>query len=119
MIGQLLALLFLSREVAHRAHLSTTSYAQHVALQGFYEGIVDLTDSLAETFQGRNGIIQDIPILDAEAKGDIVATLQEHLDWIEKNRTEAIPADETSMHNILDEVVALYLRTLYKLKNLK
>jgi hypothetical protein len=41
-------MLFLARDVAHSVHLNTRSFAKHSALQGFYEGIVDLADSFAE-----------------------------------------------------------------------
>ena len=64
MIGRLIALLFLSREYAHRAHLRTTSYAQHVALGEFYPSIVDIADSLTEAYQGRHGIVEGIPMLE-------------------------------------------------------
>ncbi len=57
MIGRLIALLFFARDVTHREHLKTTSYAQHVALNEFYEAIVGNADSIAEAYQGRNGIM--------------------------------------------------------------
>lgn len=121
MIGDLIALLFLSRDVAHREHLRVTgpgSYAAHTALGGFYESIVDLADSLAETYQGRNGIIEDIPYLDTE-KGEAISVLEQHLKWIEDNRFEVVPKEDMPLQNIIDEIVAQYLSTLYKLKNLK
>ena len=42
---------------AHLLHLQSTSYAQHMALGAFYEGLEDLTDSLAETIQGKYGLL--------------------------------------------------------------
>ena len=121
MIGELIALLFLSRDVAHREHLKVSgpgSYAAHVALGSFYDSIVDLADSLAEAYQGRNGIIKDIPYLDAD-KGEVISVLEQHLKWVEDNRFEAVPKEDTALQNIIDEIVGLYLSTLYKLKNLK
>jgi hypothetical protein len=47
MIEQLMAILFLSRDLAHREHLRTKSYAQHKALQKFYEGIVEQAEFFA------------------------------------------------------------------------
>ena len=44
MIGRLVATMFLSREVAHRAHLAVTgagSFAKHSALGEFYPAIGD------------------------------------------------------------------------------
>lgn len=118
MIGEFISLLFLSRDVAHKEHLRTQSYAQHIALGDFYDKIVDLADNLAEAYQGRNGII-DIPGMDDEDVGDIVQQLKRYLDWIEKNRYQAVPKEDSAIQNIVDEIVSLYLSTLYKLQNLK
>lgn len=52
MIADLIAVLFLSRDIAHREHLSTTSFSQHMALGEFYPGVIDLADKLAEAYQG-------------------------------------------------------------------
>ena len=49
--------LFLARNVAHSVHLNTRNYAKHVALQGFYDGIIDLADQFAEASQGRHGLM--------------------------------------------------------------
>jgi hypothetical protein len=117
MIGQFIAVLFLARELAHREHLRTKSYAQHMALGDFYEGVLGLTDSLAEAYQGRNGII-DIPLLDNEFPGPGIQSMQAQLAWIEKNRDAAVGKDERALQNIVDEIVNLYLSTLYKLKHL-
>jgi len=124
MIGRLIAVLFLSRDLAHRAHLKVSgpgSYAAHTALCTFYDEVVDLADSLAEAYQGRHGIIDDIPLLkDEGTKGaDPVAMLEKHLSWIEKTRYTAVEKTDTALQNIIDEIVSLYLSTLYKLKNLK
>jgi hypothetical protein len=121
MIGRLIAVLFLSRDLAHREHLRTNSYSQHMALNTFYEEIVGLADSLAEAYQGRHGIINDIPLLKDEEqnkKNDPISMLEKHLSWVEKTRYTAVDKTDTAIQNIIDEVVALYLSTLYKLKNL-
>lgn len=119
MIGQFIALLFLARDLAHREHLRTVSFAQHMALGEFYPAIVDLADSLAEAHQGRHGIIKDIPLLESEYKGSIAEILRQQLAWLEKNRYKAVPKEDTPLQNIIDEVVSQYLSTLYKLENLK
>ena len=121
MIGQLIALLFLSRDVAHRSHLAQTgpgSNARHMALGSFYDAIIGLADDLSETYQGRYGLIERIDFLDAANDGAIDAQLASQLAWIEANRYDAIPANDTALQNIVDEIVACYLRTLYKLRNL-
>lgn len=111
---QFLALLFLSRDAAHKAHLNTDSYAQHMALGGFYEALIPLADAFAEAWMGRNGKrIGDLPEL-KNPKGDIQRVLKVHLDIIEETR-DFVPKTDTTLNNILDEIVSLYLSTLYKL----
>jgi hypothetical protein len=119
MIGRLIALLFLSREYAHRAHLRTTSFSQHMALGEFYASIVEIADSLTEAYQGRHGIIDDIPMLEETDTGEPADVLERHLESVEKLRYTAVDKSETALQNIIDEAVAQYLSTLYKLRNLK
>jgi hypothetical protein len=135
-MGKLIAILFLSRDLAHRAHLQTTSYAQHMALGGFYESIIEIADNLAEMYQGRNGIIKDIPLLEEDELEDesedesedekqtakpagIVKVLENHMDMVEEMRYSAVAKTDTPIQNKIDEVIGLYLSTIYKLKNLK
>jgi len=57
-VAKFISVLLASREQAHIFHLQTPSYAQHKALQGYYEDIVDLIDSYVESYQGRYGILK-------------------------------------------------------------
>jgi hypothetical protein len=109
-------LLFLGRDVAHSVHLNTRSFAKHMALQGFYEEIVGLADSFAETYQGKYGLIGGINLQSAKKTANIVEFLQEQLDEIEANRYKVVDKDCTALHNIIDEIISLYLSTLYKLR---
>lgn len=119
-IAQLLAIMFLSRDMAHRAHWKTKSYSQHMALGSFYDEIVDRADSIAEAYQGRYHIIDDIPILNADGeKADIADVLESHMEDIEKLRYMACDKDDTPLQNLIDSAVETYLTTLYKLRNLK
>ena len=109
--------LFLARDVSHSVHLNTRSYAKHKALQEFYEGVVGLADDFAEAYQGRHGLIGPIALQSAKSKnGNIVEFLQDSLDEIETNRYKVCEESDTAIQNIIDEIVALYLSTLYKLK---
>lgn len=119
MAGKYVALLFLARDIAHRVHLKTRSYAEHKALNEFYDSIVDKADSFAEAYQGCYNELLNIPLLTNEYKGSIADVLQKQKDWIEANRAAICPRENTSLHNIIDEAVALYDSTLYKLRFLK
>lgn len=117
-IQQFVALLFLSRDFAHKEHLNSKSYAEHVALGAFYDEIVDLADSLVEAWQGRNlDLIGDIPVLQSP-KGETLSVIRRHLEVLEDSR-DCIPKEDSALNNIVDEIVALYLSTIYKLKFLK
>ena len=111
---EFIALLFLSRDVAHKAHLNTESYAEHKALNSFYNDVVDLADSFAEAWMGREGKrLGEIPDMKSP-KADIKKTLKAHLEVIEEMRS-FVDKDDTALNNIIDEIVDLYLSTLYKL----
>ena len=116
MFGKLIALLLLSRDTAHRQHWKTESFAAHKTLNEFYDSILDLTDSLMEKYQGRNGRV-DVPTLEEKDtySKDPIVVLKKHLDWIEKARYDAVPKEDTALQNILDEIVGQYLETLYLL----
>ena len=113
-MGEFIALLFLAREIAHREHLKTKSYAQHKALGKFYPAIIGLADQIAEAYQGCEGKLLTIPYLKNTSQGSIDSILKAQLDWIVKHRAKL--TDETSIQNLIDEVVAQYQSTLYKLK---
>lgn len=123
MIADLIAVLFLSRDIAHREHLTATgdgSYARHMALGDFYPAVIELADRLAEAHMGRHGLITKIPLAEHEGKSDdAAAVLAKHLEWVEANRYKAAPKDDSALQNIIDEIVSLYLGTLYKLRFLR
>lgn len=109
-------LMFLGRDVAHSVHLNTRSFAKHMALQAFYEGIVDLADKFAEAYQGKYGLIGGITLQSAKKTANIVEFLQDQMDEIEANRYKVVDKECTPLQNIIDEIVGLYLSTLYKLR---
>lgn len=108
--------LFLARNVAHSVHLNTRNYAKHVALQGFYDGIIDLADQFAEAYQGRHGLMGAIPVPAVRKTSNVLEFLQESLAAIEKSRYEVCEKDDSPIQNIIDEIVGLYLSTIYKLR---
>lgn len=111
---EFISLLFLSRDAAHKAHLNTQSYAEHKALEGFYNEIIELADKFAESWMGRNNErLGNIPDM-VNPKGDISKILKAHMEVIEERR-DFVSKEDTPLNNIIDEIVGLYLSTLYKL----
>lgn len=108
--------LFLARDVAHSVHLNTRSFSKHMALNTFYDEVIELADKFAEAYQGRHGMIGPIALMSAKKPGNILEFLQESLDDIEKARYEVCEKTDTALQNIIDEIVGLFLSTIYKLK---
>ena len=113
--GLFIGTLMQSRNQAHIFHLQTNSYAQHVALQGYYEGIVELIDGLVESYQGRYGILRGYKMVSNIKEDDSTVTYFEGLaKFVETVRVQ-IPQD-SYIQNQVDEVVDLIESTKYKLK---
>ena len=108
--------LFLARDVAHSVHLNTRSFSKHMALNSFYDEVIELADKFAEAYQGRHGLIGPISLMSAKKTTNIVEFLEDSLADVEKMRFEVCEKTDTALQNIIDEIVGLYLSTLYKLK---
>jgi hypothetical protein len=108
-----LGLLFQSRDIVHLTHLQTTSLAEHKALNKLYEGLLDLTDELIETYFGTIGKRLNVKIPASEymnAKAHCIFMK----DYIMQHRG-IFGKENTHIQNILDEIIALYTKTLYLL----
>ena len=108
--------LFLSRDVAHSVHLNTRSYAKHKALNEFYDEIVDLADKFAEAYQGKYGLIGPIELQSAAKTNNVVEFLEDMVETIMSTRYDVVEKECTPLQNIIDEILALFYSTLYKLK---
>jgi hypothetical protein len=109
-------MLFLARDVAHSVHLNTRSFSKHSALNTFYDEIVDLADKFSEAYQGKYGLIGPINLMSAKKTSDITVFLQDQVKEIETERYKIVEKECTPLQNIIDEIVGLYLSTLYKLR---
>lgn len=121
-IEELRARVFAARDNAHIRHHATLSYAQHVALGDFYDQVVDKIDAVVEVYQGAFGLISaempEIEDADEGVPGDIAGYLKDEVRWIQANR-DAISKGITPVQNLIDDLMATYLLTIYKLVNLK
>jgi DNA-binding ferritin-like protein len=115
-----LASLFMhSRTQAHVFHLRVKgpgSHAAHKALQKYYESIVDLADTFAESYQGKYDQIKKYPN-DFHGEKEPIKYFEGLKDFVEESR-EHLPKD-TELQNIVDEIADLINSTLYKLRFLK
>lgn len=116
MIEELIAKVFATRNAIHLGHWKTKSYAEHVALGDFYDGLVDKIDGIVEMYQGAFKLIDRVDTEPVVGK-DIVRHLTDEAMWINDNR-ETISGDICAIENALDDLAGFYFTTLYKLKNL-
>jgi DNA-binding ferritin-like protein len=114
MIETLVSHIFALRNLAHLAHWATGNYSAHVALGEFYDEIVAKVDQIVEIYQGRNALIGPVPPL-VFSDDDIISRIREEMDWLSANRA-AIAAGDEVIGNQLDELGAIFGRTLYKLR---
>lgn len=107
--GKFIGTLFQSRDAMHIAHLQTTSYAEHKALNSYYDGILDLTDTFTEAYFGRN---KRVEIVIPESKNvEAISHLKELRSIIDTERANY----NSELQNIMDEMIALLDKTLYLL----
>ena len=114
--AEFVGLLFLARDVTHSVHLNTRSYSKHKALNIFYGRIVNVADDFAEAYQGRYGLIGPITLHSAKKTTNVIEFLEDSLKEIEDARYKVCDKDDSTMQQLIDNIVEVYLRTLYKLR---
>jgi DNA-binding ferritin-like protein len=113
----LISVLLHSANQTHVFHLQTNSFAEHKALNKYYDSITDLADSLAEAYQGKYGVLKYknvSKIEQYESKEQVIEYFNKIIKVIEKTR----PIKDAFIDNIVQEVESLIYSTLYKLKYL-
>lgn len=129
--AELVARCFAARTAAHFAHLITGSYAQHMALGDFYDAVATGADEFVECYQAVFGKLPGFPDI-RPSQGDITAALSDLRTWIAANRDECCEkydesaegaesndVDCTELANLIDNILAVVDRAIYKLKFLK
>jgi hypothetical protein len=107
--GKLIGMMFQSRDMMHIAHLQTTSFAEHKALNGYYDHLLELTDKFSEVYFGRNKRVEIV--IPESRNADAISHLKEMQSVVDTERANY----SSELQNILDEVLALINKTLYLL----
>jgi hypothetical protein len=119
-MNEYIGTLFQSRNQSHIFHLQTSSYAKHIALNEYYDSIIELADGIAEAYQGKYEIIKGYKmggtIKDLENNDDATIYFEQLAKFCELKR-EKLPQD-SYLVNLYDGVDELIRSTLYKLKRL-
>lgn len=114
-VGRMLAM----RDAAHVAHWAAKgpgSYAQHVALGEFYDGLIDKLDAYVETYQGYFGLIGPVKPI-PYSRDKIIEQIKDCAAWLEDN-CDDICMEKPALENMLQDIEALFAQTYYKLRNL-
>ncbi len=117
-----LSKIFEARQMANVYHLKVKgelgSSATHVALNSYYDDILELLDTLVETYIGQYDVIEDYNIIDTKVSNDkdTVDYFTELNEFIKEKRHISFKEDDSHLQNIIDEMVALTYRLIYKLR---
>lgn len=120
-VEEFVSKLFASRDIMHMRHLNPTksglpsSYAEHKALNEYYDSLIDFIDSFVESYQGKHGLLE-FEILRTNSE-EPISHLSALVKYIEDNKDSIFP--DSYLNNQVDELISLIYSTLYKLKYLK
>ena len=116
---KLISYLFHSRTQTHIFHLQTQSFAEHMALNAYYDGIVPLIDGIVEAYQGKYGIVKgytNFNLMEYNNTQQVIA----YLDTLCKAvYTTYETIEDSYILNLLDGITELIKSTIYKLQNLR
>ena len=98
--------------VAHILHLQTRSFAQHMALNEFYQAMPELVDAVIEAYQGKYGIVDGYPATISIPK-DPITFITDFSSFVATYRDIC---EDSEIQNLIDEVADQIDSTMYKLK---
>jgi hypothetical protein len=105
---------------AWKEHLKTDKYSKHIALNDFYEDIVELVDTLIEDYMGIYGKVSDYKNIMTTEKIGAVEYLESLREMCKEAADDLFDDDNDSeLLSDVDNILSLIDSTLYKLKELK
>jgi hypothetical protein len=120
--AEIVGVLFMSRTYAHMAHLATSSYNVHMALNDFYDDesdadfdVTEMADAFAEVAQGKFGKLK-VPVV--EMTDNVLMPAEGLQNQLDRILELAEGCDGRAMNAIVDQIEELYLGTIYKIKEL-
>ena len=119
--GEFCAYLMSAAVQIHIYHLRVKgagAFAAHMALNTLYDELPDLVDSLAESLQGRMGLLDYA--YEASYDNNAVSALpyvKECLNYVKEARKGI--CQDTYVQNQIDSIEELFYSTIYKLENLQ
>jgi hypothetical protein len=104
--------------IYHLRAKGSGAFATHMALGSLYDALPDLVDSLAESIQGKNGLLN----YDFEASYDsnynnTLSYIKGCLEYVKSTRVKMCP--DSYVQNQIDSIEQALYSTIYKLENLQ
>jgi hypothetical protein len=112
--------LFQARDILHTRHLKPTNPGalgsgwEHKVLNDLYDSILDITDGIIESWQGKYGLVEII--VPQSEYNNVVTYLEELVKFVEQSYS-IFP--DSWIQNELDTIQKEIYSSLYKLKILK
>lgn len=101
------------QDLSHIAHLQTSSFAEHKALNELYDGITDQFDAFVEAYQGKYGIIKGYKSFKLDEGVDMVSYLKDKMTEFDAYRNTL---SDGYLQQMVDNTQELLSTTLYKLR---
>lgn len=99
-----------------RDHLQSSAYSEHKILEGYYDEMTELVDSLIEAWQADHEVIKDYKDL-MEGKEDLKPI--EYLKEIRRITEEGRELmDSDVLKSEVDDIMKLIMSTIYQLEHL-
>lgn len=118
--GEFCSKLMTAAVQVHIYHLrakGTGSFAAHLALGDLYDALPDMADSIAESIQGKNGLLTyDATVSFDSNYGNTLSYVKGLLDYVKMTRKEI--CQDSYVQNQVDSVEEKLYSTIYKLENL-
>ena len=118
--GEFCAYLMAAAVQVHIYHLRAKgpgAYAAHMALGSLYDGLPDLVDSLAESMQGKMGLLNYTYDVSFDNTGSPLSYVRGCLNYVKETRK--VICQDTYVQNQIDGIEELFYSTIYKLENLQ
>jgi len=102
-------------------HWASDRYSEHQALGELYDDLSDLLDQFVEQYQGRYGKLDRAKMIGLPKASNFTALtyLSDVRDFIGEVRARKDFTKDSSLQNLIDEIVGKFDRTIYKLATLK
>jgi hypothetical protein len=114
--------LFCSEIQTHMFHLQTksqSSFAEHMALGGYYTEIGEKLDGLIESYQGKYDIVKGYKSYSFEDYKNVDQLIKYFNDLADMVSSKRDCCKDSYIQNQIDGIEELIYSTLYKLRNLK